>query len=356
MTPFASPGDSVVVDVDMQPFVNISNSGPGYQFDGQLLTFGAPNFTLDAELLTIVAPSNNSNVKRYNPVCNSPIIVIRNSGSTSLTSLTITYGVTGATASTYTWTGNLAFLETDTVILPTTDWFGTAATFSVTISNPNLQADQYADNNSLSVPYLAPPVYIADLVFECMTNNYGWENSYTLIDANGNIMLDRNSLASNTMYRDTVHLAPGCYIFRHYDSGKDGLNWWANPNAGGGYTRIKKATTGAFVKLFNADFGTAIYQEFTVGYNIGEEEQIEVPVLEVYPNPTSGQVTIDFQSADPEVEIVVYDFTGRIVSQQTVVTQAANNLTIDLSGNAPGLYMIQMRTSTGVVTKKVVLQ
>ncbi len=354
LTPYAQPGDTVVIDMDMQPWVNINNNGPGYQVDGQLITYGAPNFTLDAELLSIVAPNSNKNVQRMNPVCDKPIIIIRNTGSTALTSLDIAYGVTGAPAGAYTWTGNLAFLETDTVFLPTVNWYGTAAEFYATVSNPNNQADQYADNNSLKVAYVAAPEYNSYLVFECRTNNFGYETNYQLTDANGNVILSRNNLTANTIYRDTFNLVTGCYIFRMYDSGKDGLSWWAN-SSGTGYCRIKKAATGQIQKGFNADFGTELYQEFTVGYNIGMEETPAQTELTVYPNPTDGSITIDVQSADEQVEVIVFDYTGRVVSTQKVNTEnTSRTLQVDLSGEAAGLYFVQLRSSEGVRTVRVV--
>ncbi|HLG02907.1 MAG TPA: peptide-N-glycosidase F-related protein, partial [Bacteroidia bacterium] len=294
ITSLVTPGDSVVIDMDMDYFVNINNSNPGYQVDGQLITYGAPNFSLDVEMQEIIAPNNFTNVKRLNPICKSPVVIIRNVGSTTLTSVVINYGVTGATQSTYTWNGNLLFLESDTVYLPATDWFGTAAVFSATVSSPNGNADQYSDNNSLSVPYVAAPSYTAYQVYECRTNLDGWHTSYTVEDASGNILISRNGLSANTIYRDTFLFSAGCYIFRHYDAGKDGLSFWAN-NSGAGYMRIKNATTGAFIKNFGADFGTALYQEFTVGYNIGQAEQEAEQFMEVYPNPTGGLITVDFQ-------------------------------------------------------------
>jgi hypothetical protein len=357
MTPFVTPGDSVVIDADMQPFTNLDLShGAGYQIDGQLITYGAPNFTLDAELKSIIAPNSNANVKRYNTICNKPIVVIRNVGSTPLTSLLITYGVSGAPGSTYTWNGNLNFLEVDTVYLPTTNWYGTSWNFSASVSNPNGQADQYADNNTLSVPYAAPPQYVGDIVLECRSNTQGWETSYEVVDAAGTVYFTRNGAPNSSLMRDTVHLPAGCYIFRMIDGGKDGLSWWAN-SAGAGYMRLKNANTGVLFKTFNADFGTEIYQEFTVGYSIGiEEEKIETDLF-VYPNPTNGMVTIDFQSSDEKVEIMVFDYTGQLISDQQVQTEhTMKSVSVDLSSNAAGLYFVQMRSSEGVRTVRVIKQ
>ncbi|MDQ3109553.1 MAG: T9SS type A sorting domain-containing protein [Bacteroidota bacterium] len=357
MTSYVVPGDSVVIDVDMEPFTNFNLSqGAGYQVDGQLLTFGAPNFTLDAELKEIIAPNKNPNVKRLNTICNKPIVVIRNVGSTVLTSLDIVYGVTGAPSSTFTWTGTLNFLEVDTVYLPTINWYGTAWEFSATVSNPNTSADQYADNNSLKVPYTAPPQYVADIVLDCRSNTQGYQTFYELTDAAGNVYFTRNGMPNTTTMRDTLHLLPGCYIFRMIDANKDGLAWWAN-NAGTGYMRIKNANTGIIIKTFNPDFGTEIYQEFTVGYSIGIEESKIESALFAYPNPTEGIVTIDFQSEDESVEILVLDYTGRIISDQQIQTERTmKSVNIDLSGNAAGIYFVQMRSSEGVRTVRVIKQ
>lgn len=359
MTSYVAAGDSVVIDVDMQPFTNLDlSNGAGYQIDLQLLTYGAPNFTLDAELQSIISPNNNVNVKRYNSICNRPIVVIRNVGSTVLTSLDINYGITGApSSSTFTWTGSLNFLEVDTVYLPSPNWIGTAWTFFASISNPNGAADQYADNNSLIVPYTAPPQHIGYLVIECKSNNYGNETSYELIDAAGNVYFSRNGMPNATTMRDTVNLPVGCYIFRLTDAGKDGLSWWANTAAGSGFVRLKNANTGIFVKTFNADFGTEVYHEFTVGYSIGiEEEKIETGLF-AYPNPTEGIVTIDFQSADEQVQILVFDYTGKIISDQQYNTEhTMRSVNVDLSQNAAGLYFVQMRSSEGVRTVRVIRQ
>jgi len=63
-----------------------------------------------------------------------------------------------------------------------------------------------------------------------------------------------------------------------------------------------------------------LYQEFTVGYTIGVPEAPLQTEFNVYPNPTTGNITVDLQSSDAQVEVVVFDFTGRIVSDEKVNT------------------------------------
>ncbi|HET6992317.1 MAG TPA: T9SS type A sorting domain-containing protein, partial [Bacteroidia bacterium] len=230
----------------------------------------------------------------------------------------------------------------------------TSWNFTAMVSNPNGSIDQYPANNVLKAAYTSPPEYVSDIIFECRTNLMGQETYYELRDGSGNIIFSRSNLASSTTYHDTLHLAPGCYSFRMIDGGKDGLAWWAN-NSGTGWMRLKSGLTGVMFKNFVSDFGTEIYQEFTVGYSIGiSEPQIET-ALQVYPNPTEGNVTVDFQSPDEQVELLVFDFTGKLISDQQINTEhTMRSVNVDLSGNAAGIYFVQMRSSEGVRTAKVI--
>ncbi len=69
----------------------------------------------DAGIAEIINPVNNTTF------CDNPLVpevVIRNFGATSLTTATINYQIDNGPVSTYSWTGNLATGERDTVTLP----------------------------------------------------------------------------------------------------------------------------------------------------------------------------------------------------------------------------------------------
>lgn len=69
---------------------------------------------------------------------------------------------------------------------------------------------------------------------------------------------------------------------------------------------------------------------------------------EVFPNPSTGVFTVNLATEDNEstVDFVVTDLTGRTI-QQTNVTTAGGPVTIDLSGQAKGVYMLSV-TRNGV--------
>lgn len=296
-----------------------------------------------------------------NPVCTAPIIKIKNTGSTTLTSLTITYGMNGAAPSVYNWTGSLAFMEIATVTLGTFNWAMGATDFTVTLSAPNGGADQYSFNDTKVNKYTYPMVLPTQFVIEFRTNNYPYENQYTLKDDAGTIVISRNgaTLLANTTYKDTVTLADGCYTFELTDSGEDGLSFWANPAQGNGYIRFKKVTTPVTLKSFNADFGGQAYQQFTVGLTSDMEDYIltDITTLNVYPNPADGHVFIDVNLTSKENgAIEIYDLLGKKVYLHEFRNLTAESIEADLSELNAGVYFVTLRSGKDLITKKLMIR
>ncbi|HRG59327.1 MAG TPA: peptide-N-glycosidase F-related protein [Bacteroidia bacterium] len=357
LTPFVTPGNAAILDHDVQPY-SATSGWHYYQIEDQIVTYGAPNFTNDASLETILSPSNDQMYQRFNTICTHPIIKIKNNGSNNLTSLTITYGMNGATPSVYNWTGNLKFEETAQVTLGDLNWAQGASYFTVTLSNPNGVSDEYAPNNSRISKYNYPSVMPASFIVTVKTNVNPWETEYSLKDAAGNIIFERNSLNANTIYRDTVNLAQGCYEFRLTDSGEDGLSFWANTAQGSGYARYN-SLTGAIIKSFGADFGGEIYQQFTVGLTNATQDYIfeKAQVLKAFPNPNNGLLYVTFdlpQRANGILKIV--DLFGKVVFEQQITNKIAENYEVDMTKFSAGVYQVVLNTDAGVSSQKVILE
>lgn len=358
LTPFATPGSPITLDHDVQAYTNTSG-WDYYQIEDQLVTYGAPNFTLDASIDDILSPSTNQMWGRMNPVCTSPVIKITNTGSTTLTSLTISYGLNGATPSIYNWTGNLQFTESEEVTLGTFEWIPNATEFTVTISKPNGGTDEYALNNTRISHFVYPTLMPEQFYIELKTNNYGNQTKYTVKDDAGNILINKTNLANNTIYKDTLNLQAGCYKFELTDSGQDGLSWWANPGQGSGYLRFKNAITGATIKNFNTDFGGQVYQQFTVGLTTGTQNNFAAgnTSVDVYPNPTDGILFIDVNLATrKDGKVVITDLVGRTVYFQKFTQQIAEGIEVDLSRYGSGIYFVSLFAGGDHLTKKVIVQ
>jgi hypothetical protein len=356
LTPFISPNDSVLIDHDVEPYTH-TGSWSYYQIEDQLVTYGPPNFNLDAEIYDIVSPSTNQMNLRKNPVCNNPVIVIRNSGATTLTSLTIHYGVegTGTIPSIFQWTGNLKFMESDTVQLEQMNWTNSNGFFYATISAPNGGTDMYPYNNKQTTQYLYTTEFPADFYIELRTNLFPNENSYTLEDDQGNIILQRNNFTANTTYKDTVHLVQGCYKFRLIDTDGDGLSFWNN-NDGSGYLRFKKIS-GGFVKIFDGDFGSEILQQFTVGYTLSQEDISSEENIILFPNPSSGELYIDMALGEAQaVEINIYNYQGKLLQTISEENVTEKKVKLDLTDFSNGFYVAMIKTRNGTSCKKFILK
>jgi hypothetical protein len=342
LTPYVTPGQTVTAEYTM-PF--IANPGTSnYRVNNTLVSYGPPNFQTDAAVHVIKSPSLRSEYLRFNPICDDPVIVIRNSGSDTLTSLDITYGRVGGTLSSYHWTGSLTFLQTEEVVLPAPAWIGSGIDrFQVSVSNPNGGADGYAPNDTLSTDFLIPDTYYGRIVLEYRPNNLITQNTYSVRDEQGNVLLNRAPTVGGVIYRDTLNLTAGCYKLYMNDSGDDGLSFWANTNQGTGYLRIRSASSGTILKTFNPDFGDNINYQFTVNFSLPVDGPMAVhPGITVFPNPNPGRFTVAIRGQrHSEMRLMVTDLSGRQVYGETVqLLQTETSLMIDLEGVAPGLYFL----------------
>ncbi len=330
----------------------------------QLVSYGDINFQRDVELTGIVTPTITDEHSRYNPVCNYPVVRIRNLGAQTLTQADFAYGVDGGADCYYTWTGSLGFMEEVEVTLPTFDWNGLDLNnprFHVTVDYPNGRSDQNPYNNSASTAFEMVPVYDSIFIMITRTNNAGNETSYEFTDENDSIVFAKSNFANNVTTNDTLRFVPGCYKLTFRDSGEDGLSFFAN-NDGNGAVRFRKYPGTAIFKSFEADFGEKFEHQFMVGYPAGQfplKDACTAPVRDttsvgllvapqpyvtMYPNPTQGKVLLRGLFYEPtDLVVEVYNIVGtRIVRQyENGVTQL--DVPVDISNQPAGTYIVVVR-------------
>jgi len=74
--------------------------------------------------------------------------------------------------------------------------------------------------------------------------------------------------------------------------------------------------------------------------------------LRFYPNPTTGQLTIDNEQLTIN-NVGIFDVYGRKLSSHHLISKSSNHL-INISHLAAGIYFVKIITEQGTVTKKVV--
>ena len=100
--------------------------------------------------------------------------------------------------------------------------------------------------------------------------------------------------------------------------------------------------------------------------NVGIDDlQFTIDDLRIYPNPTTGQLTINNEQLTIN-NIEVYDIMGRLLMSQiqnpmsqiqnpmSQIQNPMSQIQIDISHFSAGVYFVKIRTEAGEVVKKVV--
>ncbi|MBS1942897.1 MAG: T9SS type A sorting domain-containing protein, partial [Bacteroidetes bacterium] len=165
----------------------------------------------------------------------------------------------------------------------------------------------------------------------CATDS-GWSNVWRLLstDCPADLLIN----ASNA---DTTACANGNWTFS-FLALAPGTYYLPVPNVGFGQGG------GAY----NINVSAAIC-------TVGIPESQGMPDWTLYPNPSTGAVTVAFSHSQGEGWLAITDMTGRILISKAI--PATGNLHLDLGGKlAPGQYLVEIRTSTGCSVQRLMLR
>ena len=179
-------------------------------------TPAVPDFALDAQAQSVIAPAAG--------VCATsvtPVLRVRNNGEQTLTSLDVSYSLDGTEIGTLTWTGALAYAESEDVTLSEIAPAEGNHTFSFTVSNPNGGMDENATNDTATSDFFMNTTG-SGVTISVGGGSWDSEIGWSL-DLNGAV------LASGGAGSVTECIPNGCFTFNMTDSYGDGWN-------GGTYT------------------------------------------------------------------------------------------------------------------------
>ncbi|GAB5465224.1 MAG: hypothetical protein Kapaf2KO_06600 [Candidatus Kapaibacteriales bacterium] len=356
ITPIALNSNNFQIDYSTS---NPANPSGDYRYHvaHQIVGYGPANFTLDARVTEIIAPNNTAEYTRVGTVCANPTIKIQNTGSTELKSLTIKYWLNGSQSpQVFEWTGSLAFMEEETVVIPSEralwyDLYKDGNMFHVEVSNPNGGEDEYSQNNMMSSGFDFPKVYPKNLTIEVRTNNAASQNFYELWDSNEDVVGSNGLDNPNTTYSDEYNLDEGCYKLVLTDLGGDGLQWWANPNQGGGAARLKDEV-GRTLLTFEPDFGGGFEYSFSTDFAMSVEELRFLSSINVFPNPVQSLFTVQLEDK-VNTEIKLIDLQGNVI-QAPIQSETNDSVTFDIDALAPGAYLISIQNRDMITTRKII--
>jgi len=75
-----------------------------------------------------------------------------------------------------------------------------------------------------------------------------------------------------------------------------------------------------------------------------------MPIANVYPNPTDGLFSLEFET-EGVYNLTLTDMSGKILFHETVTGQSVQ---IDISNYAAGVYLLIINNGKGQTTKRIV--
>lgn len=197
-------------------------------------------------------------------------------------------------------------------------------------------------------------------------NTYEWDNNvkqnleftpsttktYTVIGSNG-LCQNSDQITVNVNERPTsplIYLTDGVLY-----SMKAGENFWFLNNelllkASNSYTPTQSGDYYAIVKQGECESLPSNTISF-IKTSINEINKSNNCLI--YPNPTTGIFYIDFKAFDGNKDVSIYDVTGKLLKR----TQTDNNqLFINLTNEAKGLYLIRINAGQRVINSKIELK
>ena len=342
-------------------FAYVSSSAQG---DITTAVKGTPTFTNfpttnDVSIVYTVAGAEENCVGENGT--SEPVILISNSGGDALTSFDAEYGVNGGNDF-ESWTGNLGNTEKVAITLtPTTFIYALSNTLLIDLSNPNNSADDDLADNNYSVPFNGGASENADKIrIDVTTDEYATDESeFNVYDGSGALIFASGMLPSSTTtsYPITLPVGTECYRIELLDDYGDA--WGVGiQNA---TLKVFDVTQGAntLLKTVDAnDFGevyNAAIEITSAGSHASLENNETFSNLNIYPNPASENVNIDFEAQNSsETSISVINSLGQeVYSNDLGVISGQQSTQINVANMEAGIYFVKLNTENGEQTTRI---
>lgn len=317
------------------------------------------NVQYDASISDVLSPTGNT--------CDNsviPMVELKNNGSSTLTSATITYNWGGPTR-VYNWTGSLSTGQVAIVTLPSETIITGSYVFSATVTSPNGQTDQNPSNNNSTSNFTIDnggEVVTLNINTDC----WGTETTWEIKDDNNVVVASGGPyalVAGGTTNTYEFCLPKACYTFTIFDDYGDGMSGgqYNNCSTNGDYEMLDSDGIVLFdMTAANGNFGSSASHPFCLVDNVTDDAgitNIDSPIgtlctsnvqpvvrLQNFGTNALTSVTINYQTSGG---LQTFAWTGNLTFNQSqlvtlpTITTANGQQTITAytsnpNGNADG--------------------
>lgn len=299
------------------------------------------------------------NINELNNECSDTFIasmVLRNQGSTTITSAAISYNIDGENETVYNWEGSLETNEETIITLDEITVESGEHSFNGTLTSVNGTTDEISDNDTFTRDFTIVAFYnTTQIIVNVMTDDFGDETIWALLDSNedpifSNIDINNpwNSdfYDNNQLYTETIDIDPDqCYYFAILDLEGDGICC----EYGNGYFTV--TTTDGTVIAEGGSFTDQVIVPFGVTSTAGVNNFATGNTV-LYPNPANTSINISIPQGKvlPE-NYTVYNNLGQVMANGNITT---DNTNIDISGLANGIYFVKVNGGSTTETLQFV--
>lgn len=283
----------------------------------------------------------------------NPYAILYNQGTSTLTSATIDLKQNGTTLQTVNWTGSLPRWGSAEVafnqVLP-----AGPEDYTAEVSMPNNVADEHPEGAEEDYHYeMAPDAELATVSLELRTDNYASETTWKLYNSSNQVVAQdpAGNYANNTTYTYWWNLNPNeCYRLEVEDAYGDGICC----SYGNGYFKLR--SNGAIVAQ-GGQFGSVDKEKFVAGATVGIEENSLEAGLNLFPNPTTGAVKVEFNLASASnVRIAVLNVLGeQVLSTNKAMGAGVQQTDLSLNELPNGSYFVHILADGLTAVRKVTL-
>ncbi len=279
-----------------------------------------------------------------------PEVTIRNNGSEALTSLEINYSMNGGDAVTYSWSGNLGFLEAETILLDESVFaVEPENVLEVVLESPNGQTDEYLKNNSREIEVDLAPLGQPTMVLYMILDDNPEEITWEVTNYEGDVIHSGGPYSNpgQTVLEQLAFESTNCYTFTIYDEGGDGLSQGGSVAFGYGSTYL----------INEVNFGSKAQAQFRIEFT-GIAGSVGDMDFSIYPNPAGQYVYIS--SSATGVTHFTYSLVntlGQVVLEggSSGQLQPGDATRIDIDGIPAGIYSLQIKAGENTIARKLMI-
>lgn len=280
-----------------------------------------------------------------------PTLTVSNIGR-NITSMQIEYSSDVTPAQVFDWTGNMSFEQIIEIELPE---ISTTVGSATNVSAKILTVDGETVESTpvtISVNKDAPKEAKGDkLKVIIKTDQYAYETSWAIRDANGNVIAEK-SYNAQVVTRDTVEVPISelaCYVFEIMDEYGDGGATYSVFD--GSNNRIIYGSGGTYTSYKGIDI------QVTTLVALQQAEGAIVQTL-AYPNPANDKLNLEISMAQSSrANISIVDMLGREVIRLGDVNLSTGNNLIEINTSSlnSGAYFVKIMSNDGITSKKIAI-